>query len=66
MAYDAKFMFVWAPIDRSIQFDEEAAWEFVESLLGVDYGYPVLLTGWIDTLKDNYPCRRSKVFFFLK
>lgn len=25
-------------------------------MLGIDYGYEVMLMGWIDTLKDNYPC----------
>lgn len=23
---------------------------------GFDYGYMTLLTGWLDTLKDNLPC----------
>lgn len=53
---------LWAPLDRSIEFDEDSANAFIDAHLGVDYGYEVLLIGWIDTIKDNYPCRRSDKF----
>ena len=36
--------------------DMDAAWDFVESMKGVDYGYEVVLTGLLDTLTDNLPC----------
>jgi hypothetical protein len=41
---------VWLPLDRSIEFDEENANKWIDELIGVDYGFPVLLTGWIDTI----------------
>jgi len=33
-----------------------AAWEFFNKTEGIDYGYDNMLWGWVDTLKDNYPC----------
>merc|ERR1712212_794152 len=49
---------VWAPLsaERSGQMDVTAAWDFIDSMMGVDYGYEVVLTGLIDTLYDNMPC----------
>ena len=61
MARAADYNFVWAPIDRSIPFDEQKANAHVDALEGVDYGFQVLLTGWIDTVKDNFPCYRNQV-----
>ena len=52
---------VWAPLakDKSDSLNITAAWEFVDSMLEVDYGYEVVLTGLIDTLYDNMPCAGS-------
>ena len=58
MARNADYNYVWVPLDRSIVFDEKKANDFIDSLLGVDYGYEVLLTGLLDTLRENWPCRR--------
>jgi len=33
---------------------------FVDTKLGVDYGYEVMLTGWLDRI-DNLPCVYNKV-----
>ncbi|CAJ1334007.1 unnamed protein product [Effrenium voratum] len=37
-------------------FDERAANAFFHKYQGLEYGYHTLVTGWIDTLHDNYPC----------
>jgi hypothetical protein len=50
MATDAGYNYIWLPIDRSLNFDEAEANKFIDSLLGVEYGFPVVLTGWIDTI----------------
>jgi len=52
---------VWAPLekDKSDALNITAAWEFVDSMLGVDYGYEVVLMGLLDTLYDNMPCAGS-------
>jgi len=52
---------VWAPLekDKSDALNITAAWEFVDAMLGVDYGYEVVLTGLLDTLYDNMPCAGS-------
>merc|ERR1712130_669259 len=49
---------VWAPLsaERSGQMNISAAWDFIDSMMGIDYGYEVVLTGLIDTLYDNMPC----------
>jgi len=49
---------VWAPLsaERSGQMNVSAAWDFIDSMMGIDYGYEVVLTGLIDTLYDNMPC----------
>lgn len=39
---------VWAPIDRSITFDSEAANKFIDEYEGVQYGYINIIMGWID------------------
>ena len=48
MAHYANFNFVWVPIDPAIQFDVEKANQYIDSVYGVDYGFEVLLMGWID------------------
>ena len=50
---------MWAPLDKSIKFDEEKANQFIDSVIGVDYGYEVVLTGLIDTERNNLPCFRK-------
>lgn len=62
MAEVASFNYVWAPIRRSLDFDLEAANKFIDKMIGVDYGWHIILTMWVDTLKDNYPCRRGPDF----
>lgn len=62
MMHKAGERFVWAPLDPNIPFDNEASVKFVKSVLGVDYGFEVILTEWIDTIKDNYPCRDREGF----
>ena len=40
---------VWAPLSRDLteSFNETAAWEFIDDHLGVDYGWEVVLTGFL-------------------
>jgi len=38
------------------KFNATKAWAWFETTRGLDYGYHTLLFGWIDTIKDNYPC----------
>jgi len=49
---------VLAPLskERSEWMNMSQAWQFVDSMRGVDYGYEVILTGLLDTLTDNLPC----------
>ena len=58
-AEKAWFNVLWSPIDRSSDFDQDAANAFIDKQLGFAYGFPVLLTGWIDSIDKNYPCRRD-------
>jgi hypothetical protein len=57
----AGYNMVLVPLDqeKSDALNMTAAWQFVESMLGVDYGYEVVLTGLLDTLYDNMPCAGS-------
>ena len=64
MARKAEYNFVWVPIDRSLEFDEDKANFFIDEFLGIDYGYEVILFGQLDTIKDNLPCRKYEVFYF--
>ena len=52
---------VWVPMEqeKSDSLNMTAAWQFVESMVGVDYGYEVVLTGLLDTLYDNMPCAKT-------
>lgn len=47
-----------APLNRATRakFDVDAAIKFFTANEGFDYGYQSMLWGWIDTVKDNYPC----------
>ena len=55
---DADFQVVWAPLNAEARskYNETAAVEFFKSVEGLDYGYKTMLYGWIDTVKDNFPC----------
>jgi hypothetical protein len=45
MARKAEYNFVWVPIDRSLEFDEDKANFFIDEFLGIDYGYEIILFG---------------------
>ena len=49
---------VWIPLAKEYRekYDEEKAYEFFKTIEGVDYGYRVMLTGWLDTYNQNFPC----------
>jgi hypothetical protein len=49
---------VWAPISRELtkSFNETAAWEFIDAHLGVDYGWEVVLMGFLDSHDGNRLC----------
>jgi len=57
-AEEASYNVVWAPLNKHYRalFNETAAVEFFKANEGLDYGYRNMLYGWIDTLKNNYPC----------
>eukprot|EP00040_Diaphanoeca_grandis_P022923 m.123988 g.123988 ORF g.123988 m.123988 type:complete len:598 (-) comp29031_c0_seq1:23-1816(-) len=57
-ATKAGYNIVLLPLDdtASAAFDEAKAWAWMESVLGLNYGYQVMFWSWIDTVKDNYPC----------
>lgn len=50
MAHEADYHFVWNPIDRSIDFDLKKVNEFLDKFIGVEYGYELTLTFWIDSV----------------
>lgn len=41
--------------DLRSKFNETAAWEYAQSMIGLPYGYHNLIFSWIDTISDNYP-----------
>jgi len=57
-AKNAGFNTVHAPLTLEARknFDNKKAVEFFMKHRGIDYGYPTLFTGWIDTVQKNYPC----------
>jgi len=57
-AKDAGYNVVWAPLslESRSKFNVTAAIDFFYENEGLDYGYNTLLWGWIDTIKNNYPC----------
>lgn len=57
MAEDADYNYVWAPLDRAGVFDSRKANAYIDSVLGYHYGYQIMLMGWIDSVKNNFPCR---------
>jgi len=48
----------WCPLNSkySSLFDGAKAYEYFQTVSGLDYGWYNLLYGWIDTDEDNYPC----------
>lgn len=59
MAREADYNFVWSPIDRSLNFDLEKANKFIDSMMGVDYGFEVLLVSLIDSADRSFPCLKN-------
>jgi len=59
---------VWVPLEqeKSDALNMTAAWQFVEGMIGVDYGYEVVLMGLLDTLYDNMPCAGSDGYMCLE
>ncbi|KAJ9560902.1 hypothetical protein OSB04_006062 [Centaurea solstitialis] len=41
--------------DLRSKFNETAAWEYAQSMIGLPYGYHNFIFSWIDTISDNYP-----------
>ena len=46
---NADYNAVWAPLsdENAALFNETAAWDFIEDHMGIDYGWEVVLTGWL-------------------
>jgi len=62
-AHGCQYHAVFAPLDRSAGeelMDMDKAWELVDRLVGLDYGYKVVVSGWLDTIRDNLPCPGGK------
>ena len=57
-AKNASFNVVHAPLNEEnrAKFNTTAALEFFSTVEGLNYGYHNMLWGWIDTIKNNYPC----------
>ena len=57
-ATEAGFNVVLLPLNDTAAnlFNETKAWAWMESVIGLDYGYSVMFWSWVDTLRDNYPC----------
>eukprot|EP01064_Diplonema_japonicum_P036606 TRINITY_DN82_c0_g1_i2.p1 TRINITY_DN82_c0_g1~~TRINITY_DN82_c0_g1_i2.p1 ORF type:complete len:643 (+),score=242.29 TRINITY_DN82_c0_g1_i2:44-1972(+) len=49
---------VWAPLDpaQRAKLNVTAMWDHFYKSEGLQYGYHTMLWGWIDTVKNNYPC----------
>ena len=49
LAVKAHYHVVWTPLSEKNRalFNETAAWKFIDDHLGVDYGWEVLLSGWL-------------------
>ena len=54
---------VFAPLDRTNGeelLDMDKVWQFVDKHVGLDYGFEVVLMGWLDTVRDNLPCPKDR------
>jgi hypothetical protein len=56
-AQNADFHVTWLPLkpEYSAAFNQTAAWETVDSLLGYPYGYHNFIFGWVDTATTSLP-----------
>ena len=61
----ARYNVVLLPLDdaASARFNETKAMAWMESVIGLNYGYSVMFWSWIDTLADNYPCTATSASF---
>jgi hypothetical protein len=52
---------VWAPLDRDLAraFDVDVAWQYIDGMYGIDYGWEVVLTSLLDTTEGNLVCADS-------
>ena len=57
MAYQASYGWIWLPMRASARaaFDEAKAWSYINSTLGVNYGYQDFATTFYDTEFSNLP-----------
>lgn len=57
-ALQADFHVVHVPLSEASRanFNEASAAEFFHSTEGLEYGYHVMLWGWLDTVSQNFPC----------
>jgi len=63
MGNEADYNVVYVPLNRADEtktLDNTKSWEFIETVLGVDYGYEVVLSGWLDTINENLPCPKDR------
>jgi len=54
----AGYQVTHAPLssDNAKKFNQTAAWDYVQTVLGYSYGFYNQFWGWIDTEVHNYPC----------
>jgi len=54
----AGYLVTHAPLSAASRsaFNPSAAWSYVQSVLGFEYGFYNQFWGWLDTDEDNYPC----------
>lgn len=50
------FLYLRLKEEKRRQFDEKKAAEWFKTVEGLEYGFPVMLLGWLDILKQNFPC----------
>jgi hypothetical protein len=57
-AHAADFQVVHVPLSEEARarFNEQAAVNFFNTVEGIEYGYQVMFWGWLDTVKENFPC----------
>jgi len=54
----ASYLVTHAPLSptNAKLFNNTAAWNYVQTVVGYSYGFYNQFWGWIDTVSDNYPC----------
>jgi len=57
-AQNASYNVAWVPLapEISAMYNETAAIEFFNTVIGLPYGFHNFLFGWLDTSVDNLPC----------